>query len=132
MFAFFKRSFSVLTFSVFWASKAAVTLIWFAQIVSQQISPSATEKRLELDLLSIKENIEQLGLQITWIDTKLQIADPLTKRMDTMSMMIVLMKGIYVRICEFGYTAGEKLTSAQHHLLMRDSLAPPDAFDIYG
>ena len=71
----------------------------------QQISPSATEKRLELDLLSIKENIEQLGLKITWIDTKLQVADPLTKRMDTVHMMTVSMKGIYEGICELGYPA---------------------------
>ena len=98
----------------------------------QQISPSATEKRLELDLLSIKENIEQLGLKITWIDTKLQVADPLTKRMDTMNMMTVLMKGIYERICELGYPACEKLTSAQHYLITMLSLAPPDTFDVYG
>ena len=98
----------------------------------QQISPSATEKRLELDLLSIKENIEQLGLKITWIDTKLQIADSLTKRMDTMNMMTVLMKGIYERICELGYPACEKLTSAQHYLITMLSLAPPDTFDVYG
>merc|ERR1712078_715975 len=97
----------------------------------QQISPSATEKRLELDLLSIKENIEQLGLKITWIDTKLQIADPLTKRMDTMNMMTVLMKGIYERLCELGYPACEKLTSAQHCLITMLSLAPPDTFDVY-
>ena len=98
----------------------------------QQISPSATEKRLELDLLSIKANIEQIGLKLTWVDAKLQVADPFMRRMATVHMTIVLMKAIYERICELGYPACEKLTSAQHYLITMLSLAPPDTFDVYG
>ena len=62
----------------------------------EQIQPTATEKRLKLDLLSMKENLEHGILNsLTWLDTKIQVADALTKHMDTQSMMQCFTDGVY-------------------------------------
>ena len=49
----------------------------------QMIEPTATEKRLRLDLYSLKENLNNKTIEaMKWVDTRIQIADALTKSMD--------------------------------------------------
>ena len=58
--------------------------IMIARDASDAIAPRALEKRLEMDLISLKEVLsEGLIACITWIPTALQLADALTKNMNT-------------------------------------------------
>ena len=62
----------------------------------KQIAPTATEKRLEIDLRTLKESIDSGELAVEWIDTHHQLADTLTKQMDPSALMFALETGWYI------------------------------------
>ena len=62
----------------------------------QMVEPAATEKRLKLDLKSMKENLDDGTIDnFSWLDTRIQVADALTKHMDVTSMMRYFREGNY-------------------------------------
>ena len=74
-----------------------------------KVEPEATEKRLKIDLQIFREAVDHgLVEPLKWVDTRIQMSDPLTKHMDTEKMMEVI-----------------SLTAMYPHYL------PPDAPDHY-
>ena len=60
------------------------------------VQPAATEKRLKLDLKSMKENLDDRTIEnFGWLDTRIQVADALTKHMDVTNMMQYFRDGLY-------------------------------------
>ena len=60
------------------------------------VEPAATEKRLKLDLKSMKENLDERTIDsFAWLDTRIQVADALTKHMDVTNMMQYFREGNY-------------------------------------
>ena len=100
----------------------------------EMVEPKATEKRLRLDLTSMKENLDNGTLSaFTWLDTRIQVADALTKHMDVSSMME------YFHYGHFPYwfddsndnqQCSEKYTSNQEKL--RALMAFEQIKDVYG
>ena len=100
----------------------------------EMVEPKATEKRLRLDLTSMKENLDNGTLSaFTWLDTRIQVADVLTKHMDVRSMMK------YLRYGHFPYwfddsndnqQCSEKYTSNQ--VKLRALMAFEQIKDVYG
>ena len=87
----------------------------------QQIEPACTEKRLKLDLLALKENLESGAINsLRWLDTHIQVADPLTKHMDTTKMMQTFASGTFPHVLaesEAPPRSIEKLSDNQRTLL---------------
>ena len=100
---------------------------------SDAIAPRALEKRLEMDLISLKEVLsEGLIACITWIPTALQIADALTKNMDTSQLCDAAEYGIFVtKADETAHPTTHKLTETQHRLKAMLCLIG-DQLDVYG
>ena len=100
---------------------------------SDAIAPRALEKRLEMDLISLKEVLsEGLIACITWIPTALQLADALTKNMDTSQLCDAAEYGIFVtKADETAHPTTDKLTETQHRLKAMLCLIG-DQLDVYG
>jgi len=57
----------------------------------KKIDPESTEKRLKLDLLSLKEDIESGELEeLEWVPTDIMYADTLTKHMDAIDILTAM------------------------------------------
>ena len=83
----------------------------------KQIAPTATEKRLEIDLRTLKESIDSGELAVERIDTHHQLADALTKQMDPSALIYALETGWYILRDEATYISKEEtMTAAQHSL----------------
>ena len=97
----------------------------------KQIAPTATEKRLEIDLRTLKESIDSGELAVEWIDTHHQLADALTKQMDPSALIYALETGWYILRDEATYICKEEtMTAAQRRLqtFLDLSVLP----DVYG
>ena len=86
-----------------------------------------------MDLISLKEVLsEGLIACITWIPTALQLADALTKNMDTTQICDAAKYGIFVtKADETAHPTTEKLTDTQHRLKAMLALLG-HALDVYG
>ena len=100
----------------------------------EMVEPSATEKRLKLDLISLKENLDSKTIDtFTWLDTRIQVADGLTKHMDVTNMMRYFREGWYPYWHDDTNDkqySNEKYTSAQQEL--RGLLALGQIANVYG
>ena len=99
----------------------------------KMLQPEASEKRLKLDLLGLRENLENKVItRMLWIPTQCQIADALTKRMRG----DVILSGMYNNTWPYSQESlkNQKLqvTQEQRTLLMMLHHIHDDDEDYYG
>ena len=103
----------------------------------EMVIPKSTEKRLRLDLQSMKENLDDGTISaFNHISTRIQVADALTKRMDvntTMKMMKYFTDGQFPYYYDDGNDSQHcNETYTQKQLILQTLMENGGLKDVYG